>query len=317
VKRIAAPKALLPRARPQLELRDLELVLALSAARTTAGASASLHLTQSAVSRALGQAEARLGVELFERGARGLTPTLAGQRLIEGAPAILRQLYELEQSAALPLSEPVRVRLVCECYTAYRWLPSAMSELKQRMPDLAVEVATDHTSDPVAALLRSKIDIALLTTAEVPKGKGLAEAALFSDEVVFVLSARHPLAKARHLTRAALQSEPLITGKTPPAEARWFTASVFGRRAPKLHFLHFPLTEAIIDATRAGMGIAVLSEWMASAYVASSGDLLVKRLENGPLRRPWRIAYRREAAVTADRLRAALQTSVPRPRLTG
>ena len=301
------------RPRPQLELRDLELVLALSTARSTAGAASTLHVTQSAVSRALAQAESRLGVSLFDRSARGLSPTLAGQRLIDGAPAVLQQLYELEQSAAAPLTEPVHLRLVCECYTAYRWLPSAMSELKQRMPDLDVEIATDHTRDPVAALLRDKIDIALLTTAEVPKAKGLVEQALFSDEVVFVMSAKHPLAKARHLTRESLCAEPLITGKTPPAEVRWFNAQVFGRRVPKLHYLHFPLTEAIIDAARAGMGIAVLSEWMASGYV-TSGDLVVKRLQSGPLRRPWRIAYRREAGATAERLRGALQSSVPRLR---
>jgi|SRR4051812_34156410 LysR family transcriptional regulator for metE and metH len=181
------------------------------------------------------------------------------------------------------------------------------------MPDLDVEIATDHTRNPVAALLRNRIDIALLTTAEVPKSKGLVEQALFSDEVVFVMSARHPLAKARHLTRETLAAEPLITGKTPPAEARWFNAHVFGRRLPKLHYLHFPFTEAIIDAARAGMGIAVLSEWMASGYVVP-GELVVKRLESGPLRRPWRLAYRREASATAERLLGALQSSVPRLR---
>lgn len=313
MKRIATPVAL---PRPQLEVRDLELVLALSAARSTAGAAASLHITQSAISRALSQAEARLGVRLFERSARGLAASLAGQRLIEGAPAILQQLYELERTVAAPQAEAVRVRLVCECYTAYRWLPSAMAELKQRMPDLDVEVATDHSRNPVAALLRNKIDLALLTTAEVPKARGLAEAPLFSDEVVFVLGARHALAHARHLTPALLQTEPLITGNTPPAEARWFTSSVFGRRVPKLHYLHFPLTEAIMDAARAGMGIAVLSEWMASAYLGS-GDLVVKRLASGPLRRPWRIAYRREAHATAERLRGALQSAVPRLRASG
>jgi LysR family transcriptional regulator for metE and metH len=141
----------------------------------------------------------------------------------------------------------------------------------------------------------------------------LVEEPLFSDEVVFVLSTRHPLAMARHLTREALREGPLISGNTPPAEARWFAAKVFGRRVPELHFVRFPLTEAIIDATRAGMGIAVLSEWMASDYV-TAGDLVVKRLAKGPLRRPWRIAYRREAKATAERLRGALQSSVPRLR---
>ena len=60
--------------------------------------------------------------------------------MIDGAPAVLQQLYELEQLAAAPLVEAVRVRLVCECYTAYRWLPSTLSELKQRMQEQGVEL---------------------------------------------------------------------------------------------------------------------------------------------------------------------------------
>ena len=81
-------------------------------------------------------------------------------------------------------------------------------------------------------------------------------------------------------------------------------------------YSHFPLTEAIIDTARAGMGIAVLSEWMASGYV-EQGDLVVRRLSSGPLRRPWRIAYRDELAAVAERLRGALVGVVPRLRVTG
>jgi LysR family transcriptional regulator for metE and metH len=41
---------------------------------------------------------------------------------------------------------------------------------------------------------------------------------------------------------------------------------------------------------------------------------VVKRLASGPLRRPWRIAYRREAAGTAERLVGALTSAAPRLR---
>ena len=302
--------------RPQLEIRDLELVLALAAAGSTAGAASVLHLTQSAVSRALGQAEERVGVPLFERNARGVSATLAGRRLLDGAPTILQQLHELERAVAAPEQEPERVRLVCECYTAYRWLPAAMSNLRERWSDLEVEVGTNHTSDPVSALLRGKIDLALLTTGEVPKGRGLQEQPLFSDEIVFVMSPQHRLAQNRRITPLQLQAEQLITGNTPPAEARWFMRAAFGRRRPKLRFLHFPLTEPIMDAARAGMGIAVLSEWMASGYLEQS-DLVVRRLSSGPLRRPWRMAYRDELAEVAERLRGALIGVVPRLRVAG
>jgi len=294
----------------------LELALALASAGSTAGAAALLHLTQSAISRALAQAEARLGVELFHRTARGLTPTTAGKRLLDGAGAVLQQLAMLEHAVAAPEREPTRVRLVCECYTAYHWLPSVTVKLRERFADLVLEVESDHTANPVGALQRGKVDVALLTTSPLPKDLGLREQPLFSDEVVFVMSRTHRLAKKRTLTPLELLDEPLITGHTPPPEGRWFIRAAFGRRRPKLQFLRFPLTEAIMDAARAGMGVAVVSEWMARGYV-ERGDLTVRRLAAGPLERPWRIAYREELAGVAERLRVELGAAVPRLRDVG
>lgn len=315
MERIAASVAL-AELRPQLEVRDLELVLTLAAAGSTAGAAAHLHLTQSAISRALSQAEERVGVQLFERSSRGLSPTPAGQRLLAGAPAVLRQLRELERAVAAPAPEPERVRLVCECYTAYRWLPSAITSLRERWLTVQLEVRSEHTRDPVGALLSGKIDVALLTTSDLPKRQGLREQPLFADEVVFVMAPQHRLAKQRRITPRELQSEQLITGNTPAAEARWFVRAAFGRRRPKLKFLHLPLTEAIMDAARAGMGVAVLSEWMASSYV-ERGDLVVRRLASRPLKRPWRIAYRDELDSVAERLKVALVGLAPRLRVAG
>src|SRR5262249_41134591 len=92
--------------RPQLEIRDLELVLALAAAGSTAAAASAMHITQSAVSRALAQAEDRVGARLFDRAARGLSPTVAGRRLIDGAGLVLTQLRELEQFVSAPAVAP-------------------------------------------------------------------------------------------------------------------------------------------------------------------------------------------------------------------
>lgn len=301
--------------RPKLEVRDLELVLALARKGTTAGAAAALHLTQSAVSRALAQAEARAGLPLFERAPRGLTPTLAGEQLIRGAPLLLAELCELERRMAAPVVAPTRLRVVCECYTAYRWLPSTLAELNRRLPALTVEIKSEHTKDPLAALAGGQIDVALLTTSSVrelgaERGR-FVERPLLADEIVFLVAASHPLAEAKVLTRADLVRHPLITSDPPRAEVTWFLTSVFGRRPPKLSILRFPLTEAIIDAARAGMGVGVLSEWMAGTYLGEGG-LRSKRLDSGALRRPWHIAYRREAAEPAERLRSVLAASAPR-----
>jgi LysR family transcriptional regulator for metE and metH len=293
---------------PRLDVRDLQIVLAVASAGSTAGASSVLHLTQSAVSRALLLAEDRLGARVFERSPRGLTPTREGERLLRGAGLVLAQLVELEESVREPEVKLVQVRLVCECYTAYRWLPSTLKELRRRLPSLEVTLAVDHTNDPVSALAAGEVDVALLTTS--PVRDGLRERPLFSDEIVFVVATSHPLAARSSITLHDLRKHPLITGNTPAAEQAWFMRRVFGRMRPTLEFLRLPLTEAIVDATRAGLGIAVLSEWIAGAYVASGG-LVVKRLASEPLRRPWRIAYRREAAEAARQLTTAIQGAAP------
>lgn len=298
---------------PKLCVRDLELVLAVARAGSTVKAAAGLHVTQSAVSRGLLLAEEKLGTRLFQRGPRGLHPTRAGRCLVEGSGALLAAWVELESRATTARAEPVRLRVACECYTAYRWLPSALASLRERWPGvtpLDLQLAPEHTAQPVAALLAGTLDVALLTTSVVRAP--LLSQPLFADEIVFLLSSAHPLARHPALTRRQLSEAPLISSThTPAPEKRWFLRAAFGKSKPQLEALHFPLTEAIVDAARAGMGIAVLSEWIASGYLPSH-DLVVKRLARTPLHRPWRIAYRREASEGATLLARALQAAAPR-----
>jgi LysR family transcriptional regulator for metE and metH len=297
---------------PKLDVRDLQVVLVLAREGTTARASEVLHLTQPAVSRALASVENKLGVRLFDRGPRGLAATAACERLVEGAPRVLAELVDLERRVVTPAT-PVRVRLVCQCYTAYHWLPSVLLGLRRGLPGLQVKLAVHHTVDPVGALEAGDIDVALLTTGE-PSHPSVAHAPLFEDEIVFVVADTHRLAKKRTLTREDLAEETLVTSPTPAAEARWFMKHAFGRKKLQLQFERFPLTEAIIDVTRAGLGVAILSEWIAAPHI-ERGGLVVKRLASGPLRRPWRIAWRHDHAVAAERLRAALAATVPSARL--
>lgn len=303
---------------PRLEVRDLRMVLALAAAGTTAQAAHVLHLTQPAVSRALSAAEARLGAKLFERTPRGLVPTEVGRRLIEEAGRFLIALTELEQRAAEPPRSPQKLRIVCECYTAYHWVPTVLQSLRDSLSDLELQLAIESTAEPVAALVEGEIDVALLTTATLPAAaRGmLAERKLFSDEVVFVMAKTHRLATQRVITPADLLRERVLVSNAPRSEQRWFMTRVFGRERPRLDLLQLPLTEAIVDVARAGMGVAVLSEWIASPHFRH-GELVAKRLASGPLLRPWRLAYRRDLGDAARRLQTALETSVPQARLAG
>ncbi|MFY2561159.1 LysR family transcriptional regulator [Corallococcus terminator] len=294
----------------RLDIKDLRVVVALASAGTTAQAATLLHLTQPAVSRALLLAEDKLGTRLFDRTHRGLVPTDAGRQLVTGATRLLLELGDLERSVLTPATPPVRLRLVCECYTAYHWLPSLLVDLRRSMPGLEVVLAVEHTRNPIPALEAGDIDVALLTQATIPRAT-LGARKLFSDEIVFVVSSSHPLAGRKTLTRDDLREHTLLTSQTPPAEAHWFITQVFGRERPRLRYERLPLTEAMFDLTRAGLGVAVISEWIAGPHLGK-GDLVAKRLASGPLQRSWRIAWRREASEAAHRLATALEGLAPR-----
>ncbi len=137
--------------------------------------------------------------------------------------------------------------------------------------------------------------MALITTSALPKGRSgsVEQRTLFTDEIVFIVSTSHPLATRAALDRTDLATYPLITSRPSAEEAAWFVRSVFGRTKPNVRFERLPLTEAIVDVARAGLGIAVLSEWVASPHLGLGG-LVAKRLSSGPLERPWHFAYQRE-----------------------
>ncbi|WP_341677526.1 LysR family transcriptional regulator [Niveibacterium sp. SC-1] len=314
MKRIIAAEAPVPisetPASARLDSADLRLVLALAGTRTTVGAAASLHLTQSAVSRALQAVEDRLGLRLFERSPRGLVPTAAGETLLECAPRVLGELQALE--ARLRGDAPVQtLRMVCECYTAYHWMPSTLQALQARLPGIALEIALECTADPIAALQAGEIDVALVSEAATPRSKRVVDKPLFADEIVFVMAASHRLAARPSLSRADLEQETLFASRLPTRDMTWFTQPLALERKSPLCFQALPLTEAVVDFARAGMGVGVLSEWVAEPHLRR-GDVVARRLASGPLMRPWRLLWRREVEPAASQLWQVLEKAAPR-----
>lgn len=297
-------------ASPKLDVRDLSLLLALATSGSTVRAATTLHITQSAVSRGLLLAEEKLGARVFDRTARGLVPTPAGVRLLDGAAPLLAQFAALEASVKERATPPLRI--VCECYNAYRWLPSAITRLK-----LDVTLAVDYTRTPVPALAEDLLDVALLSTSPLPpalKGR-FEEQPLFDDEIVFVVSEKHPLATKKTLDQDDLRAYTIISSTlTPDPERRAFMERAFGKKPKPLAIkpLLLPLTEAMVDAARAGMGIAAMSEWIAAPYLEGNSGIVAKRLKKKAILRPWRIAYRKDRTDAALRLAAALEHEPPR-----
>jgi len=124
-----------------MERSDLELVLAIRQHGSMTAAARALRLTPPAVTKRLAALEARLGLSLFQRTTRHVSPTPEGETLCERAVALLRGFADAEAELRERHAEPTGlIRLAATLGFGRRWLGPAMAEFQARHPRLQVQL---------------------------------------------------------------------------------------------------------------------------------------------------------------------------------
>jgi len=147
-----------------MELGQLRVFLAvMDAASVTRGAEAA-GLTPGAVSQQLRSLSTGLGVELFVRTGRKITPTSEAFRLAEHARAILHQVERVEHEFVRDESADHRPFHFATGATAliYR-LGKPLRQLRRRFPQTEILVTVAATEEIVAGLLARRFDLGLIS----------------------------------------------------------------------------------------------------------------------------------------------------------
>jgi len=203
--------ALIPRLETHLSLRHLNLIDAIAREGTLLGAAQSVGLTQSAVTKALQEAEATLGSQLFTRTNRGVQATQAGEILIAHARLVLTQLRHAGQELEdLRSGSGGRVAIGVLVSAAVSILPAAIAAVRKQRPNLAVKVI-EGTNDVLMPLLRAgELDFVIGRLPAFPSGSGIAEETLCDDFAQIVVRQGHALLTRRNLQLADLVDQPWI-----------------------------------------------------------------------------------------------------------
>lgn len=230
----------------RLKLRDLRLLLAVAEWGTMAKAAAHLNLTQSGVSKAIGELEHTLGVRLFDRSAQGVEPTLYGRALLKGGAAVFdelrRSVDEIEH-----LTDPAAGELRIGCTEPMSWgiVPTAIDRLVRQHPRAAFQVTQ---ADPVALryheLPERRIEVAVGRIAGPVRDDDVDVEVLYQERVYVVAGAQSPWARRRRIKLADLVVEPW-TLPTPESYPRSLLADAFqaaGLPAPRVNVVAFSIS---------------------------------------------------------------------------
>ncbi|AWC25970.1 HTH-type transcriptional activator CmpR (plasmid) [Aminobacter sp. MSH1] len=169
-------------------------------------AAETLFLTQPAISDQVRKLEEEYDVLLFNRHKKQVTPTAAGQQLLE----ITRRMFDTEQQALELLSESRALRsgtlrIVAD---AAHHLLHILGQFRQKYPGIQVSVRAGNTETVISSLYSYEADIGVL--GEIPTGRDFEVVNLNSTPIVAFVSTDHPLAAAKSLSLHELSLLPLV-----------------------------------------------------------------------------------------------------------
>jgi DNA-binding transcriptional LysR family regulator len=263
-----------------VDLRRLEYFLAVVEHGRVTTAAAALHVAQPSLSQAIRALERDLGVELFRRDGRGLTPTEAGKALVEPARRVLDDLAIarsavdnvvelsagwLEVAAHDLLCLDPMVRVLAAFHRRYAGVPVRLhepqddDELVRMLVDGRCEVALSYTGGRISRVTGLKVTPVgaqdawvLLPPADAGLPDPLPLAALGGRAIVMSMSG---FEAPRAVLGAALQEAGVV-----------LRPSVITRHR-----------ESIVPLVRAGAGISFTNGRYAE--VAASAGVITRRLE--------------------------------------
>ena len=167
-----------------------------------------LNVTASALNRRVLDIEEELGQPLFERHARGMRLTAAGEAFLRyvraDASNVARLQSEIEDMAGFRRGE---VRLAASQAVGYDLLPREIDRYRKQHPLVRFNVRICNRVEAMRALTDHSADLAIMFNPE--RSSDLEPIAQLKQRLFAILSAKHPLAKRKTLRMREIVGYPL------------------------------------------------------------------------------------------------------------
>ena len=195
-----------------MNLRQLRYFCEVVEAGSATHAAERLHVAPTAISMQLGQLEAHLGGELFDRSRRPMEPTPLGRFFYPRAKELLLQAARLDDEAkGLATGSHGWLGIAFTRSATFSVLPRAIRQFRAAYPQVQLDLVEALSEYQPAQLRQGRIDIGLsrfIGPCEAPPD--LRHAVTLDDPLVAALPLHHPLAGRTSLRAAELADIPFI-----------------------------------------------------------------------------------------------------------
>ncbi|MEU8250907.1 LysR family transcriptional regulator [Nonomuraea sp. NPDC048916] len=245
-----------------LDLNRLKALHAVHVYGSVAAAADALMVTPSAVSQQIAKLERETGARLMERSGRGVRLTDAAGLLAEHAERILALVETAEADFEALRGEVVgRLNMGAFPTAARGLLPSALAGLRERHPDLLVQLNEREPERVVREVARGELDLGVIQdwlNRPIALPDGLSRSTLLDDVADLVLPADHPLAGRKEVGLAAMAGERWISSTPGTVCHDWLVFTLRNASIePEIHCNadEYPTQMALVAA---GLGCAII-----------------------------------------------------------
>jgi DNA-binding transcriptional LysR family regulator len=235
-----------------MDASDLRIFEAAVRVGNITKAAAALHTVQSNVTTRIKFLEQELGVVLLHRHARGVSPTIAGQKLLPYALRFAQLLAEAKSAvneAAVPHGKLVFGTLET---TAAMRLPPVLTKYKKQFPNVDLVIRTGTTRELIDGVLRHELEGAFIAGAS--DHSDLIEQVMFPEELVLIGS---PTQSPSETMSSGFPPD-LLMLKSGCSYRTRLKSIVTSHGIYNYRILELGTIEAIVGLVSAGVGISLL-----------------------------------------------------------
>ncbi|WP_022943174.1 LysR family transcriptional regulator [Psychromonas hadalis] len=249
-----------------ISLKQLQVFICITQEKTITAAAEKLFLSKPAVSMSLSELEKQLGHPLFERKNNRLFINELGKQLLPLADEQIERSKVISNLFLAPNKLKGKLHIGASNTVGNHLLPLLLSDFRKKYQQHNQSLLIDNSQTICEQIKEYELDIGLVEANQFDSQ--LTAIKWLKDEMVIVCCADHPLSYKKQLILEDLEDQQWILREIGSGSRSFFINQIGQKLSHYQISLALKSTEAIINCTSAGLGIACISKLAARHALA-------------------------------------------------